>query len=56
MHLGKRIKELREEKKLLSRSRVLGRDQLAASLEIETPMFSPEYSGSVENGEPSVNR
>ena len=33
MLLGKRIKELREEQKLLQR-------QLAASLEIDTPMFS----------------
>lgn len=33
MFLGKRIKELREEKELLQR-------QLAASLEIDTPMYS----------------
>ncbi len=33
MFLGKRIKELREEKHLLQR-------QLAAELEIDTPMFS----------------
>ena len=33
MFLGKRIKELREEQKLLQR-------QLAAILEIDTPMFS----------------
>ena len=33
MLLGKRIKELREEQKLLQR-------QLAAILEIDTPMFS----------------
>lgn len=33
MHFGERIKELRESKELLQR-------QLAASLEIDTPMFS----------------
>ena len=44
MYLGKRIKELREEKKLLQR-------QLAASLEIDTPMFSK-----IERGERRAKR
>ena len=44
MNLGKRIKELREEKKLLQR-------QLAASLEIDTPMFSK-----IERGERRAKR
>ena len=44
MDLGKRIKELREEKKLLQR-------QLAASLEIDTPMFSK-----IERGERRAKR
>ena len=39
MYLGKRIKELREEKGLLQR-------QLAANLEIDTPMYSK-----IERGE-----
>ena len=44
MYLGKRIKELREEKKLLQR-------QLAASLEIDTPMYSK-----IERGERKAKR
>ena len=44
MYLGKRIKELREEKELLQR-------QLAASLEIDTPMFSK-----IERGERRAKR
>ena len=44
MFLGKRIKELREEKQLLQR-------QLAASLEIDTPMYSK-----IERGERSAKR
>ena len=44
MDLGKRIKELREEKELLQR-------QLAASLEIDTPMFSK-----IERGERRAKR
>ena len=44
MNLGKRIKELREEKKMLQR-------QLAASLEIDTPMFSK-----IERGERRAKR
>ena len=44
MHLGKRIKELREEKKMLQR-------QLAASLDIDTPMFSK-----IERGERRAKR
>jgi transcriptional regulator with XRE-family HTH domain len=44
MFLGKRIKELREERHLLQR-------QLAASLEIDTPMFSK-----IERGERKAKR
>lgn len=44
MYLGKRIKELREEKQMLQR-------QLAASLEIDTPMFSK-----IERGEGKAKR
>ncbi len=44
MFLGKRIKELREEKELLQR-------QLAASLEIDTPMYSK-----IERGERKAKR
>ena len=44
MYLGKRIKELREEKGLLQR-------QLAAELEIDTPMFSK-----IERGERKAKR
>lgn len=44
MFLGKRIKELREEKELLQR-------QLAASLEIDTPMYSK-----IERGERKPKR
>jgi len=44
MFLGKRIKELREEKQLLQR-------QLAASLEIDTPMYSK-----IERGERKAKR
>lgn len=44
MFLGKRIKELREEKGLLQR-------QLAASLEIDTPMYSK-----IERGERKAKR
>jgi transcriptional regulator with XRE-family HTH domain len=44
MLLGKRIKELRQEKGLLQR-------QLAASLEIDTPMFSK-----IERGERKAKR
>ncbi len=44
MYLGKRIKELREEKELLQR-------QLAASLEIDTPMYSK-----IERGERKAKR
>lgn len=44
MLLGKRIKELREEKEILQR-------QLAASLEIDTPMFSK-----IERGERRAKR
>ncbi len=44
MYLGKRIKELREEKKLLQR-------QLAAILEIDTPMYSK-----IERGERKAKR
>ena len=44
MFLGKRIKELREEKQLLQR-------QLAASLEIDTPMYSK-----IERGERRAKR
>ena len=44
MFLGKRIKELREEKQLLQR-------QLAAELEIDTPMFSK-----IERGERKAKR
>jgi transcriptional regulator with XRE-family HTH domain len=44
MYLGKRIKELREEKELLQR-------QLAASLEIDTPMYSK-----IERGERNAKR
>jgi len=44
MDLGKRIKELREERGLLQR-------QLAASLEIDTPMFSK-----IERGERRAKR
>jgi transcriptional regulator with XRE-family HTH domain len=42
--LGKKIKELREEKELLQR-------QLAASLEIDTPMYSK-----IERGERKAKR
>lgn len=44
MFLGKRIKELRKEKQLLQR-------QLAAELEIDTPMFSK-----IERGERRAKR
>jgi len=44
MFLGKRIKELREEKELLQR-------QLAAELEIDTPMYSK-----IERGERKAKR
>ena len=44
MFLGKRIKELREEKQFLQR-------QLAAELEIDTPMFSK-----IERGERKAKR
>lgn len=44
MHFGKKIKELRENKGLLQR-------QLAASLEIDTPMFSK-----IERGERKAKR
>ncbi len=44
MFLGKRIKELREEQALLQR-------QLAASLEIDTPMYSK-----IERGERNAKR
>lgn len=44
MYLGKRIKELREERELLQR-------QLAASLEMDTPMFSK-----IERGERRAKR
>lgn len=44
MHLGERIKELREGKGLLQR-------QLAATLEIDTPMFSK-----IERGERKAKR
>lgn len=44
MFLGKRIKELREERHLLQR-------QLAASLEIDTPMYSK-----IERGERKAKR
>ena len=44
MFLGKRIKELREEKGLLQR-------QLAAELEIDTPMYSK-----IERGERKAKR
>ncbi|MCK3686166.1 helix-turn-helix transcriptional regulator [Maribellus sp. YY47] len=44
MFLGKRIRELREEKALLQR-------QLAAELEIDTPMFSK-----IERGERKAKR
>lgn len=44
MLLGKRIKELREKKEILQR-------QLAASLEIDTPMFSK-----IERGERRAKR
>lgn len=44
MFLGKRIKELRDEKHLLQR-------QLAAELEIDTPMFSK-----IERGERRAKR
>lgn len=44
MYLGKRIKKLREEKTLLQR-------QLAAGLEIDTPMFSK-----IERGERRAKR
>lgn len=44
MFLGKRIKELREEKELLQR-------QLAAELEIDTPMYSK-----IERGERRAKR
>jgi len=44
MFLGKRIKELREEKSLLQR-------QLAAELEIDTPMYSK-----IERGERKAKR
>lgn len=44
MFLGKRIKELREERQLLQR-------QLAASLEIDTPMYSK-----IERGERKAKR
>jgi transcriptional regulator with XRE-family HTH domain len=44
MYLGKRIKELREQREVLQR-------QLAASLEIDTPMFSK-----IERGERRAKR
>lgn len=44
MYLGKRIKELREARELLQR-------QLAASLEMDTPMFSK-----IERGERRAKR
>lgn len=44
MYLGKRIRELREEKSLLQR-------QLAAELEIDTPMYSK-----IERGERRAKR
>ena len=44
MHFGEKIKELRENKGLLQR-------QLAASLEIDTPMFSK-----IERGERKAKR
>lgn len=44
MFLGKRIKELREERQLLQR-------QLAADLEIDTPMYSK-----IERGERNAKR
>lgn len=44
MYLGKRIKELREQKDMLQR-------QLAASLEIDTPMYSK-----IERGERKAKR
>lgn len=44
MYFGQRIKELREEKELLQR-------QLAAELEIDTPMFSK-----IERGERKAKR
>lgn len=44
MFLGKRIKELREEKELLQR-------QLAANLEIDTPMYSK-----IERGDRKAKR
>lgn len=44
MYLGKRIRELREEKALLQR-------QLAAELEIDTPMYSK-----IERGERKAKR
>lgn len=44
MHLGEKIKELRESKGLLQR-------QLAANLEIDTPMFSK-----IERGERRAKR
>jgi transcriptional regulator with XRE-family HTH domain len=44
MHFGERIKELRESKGLLQR-------QLAASLEMDTPMFSK-----IERGERKAKR
>ena len=44
MFLGKRIRELREEKELLQR-------QLAAELEIDTPMYSK-----IERGERKAKR
>lgn len=44
MYLGKRIRELREEKGLLQR-------QLAAELEIDTPMYSK-----LERGERRAKR
>ncbi|WP_410005390.1 helix-turn-helix domain-containing protein [Aequorivita nionensis] len=44
MHFGERIRELREEKQLLQR-------QLAASLEIDTPMYSK-----IERGDRKAKR
>ncbi len=44
MHFGERIRELREEKHLLQR-------QLAASLEIDTPMYSK-----IERGDRKAKR
>jgi transcriptional regulator with XRE-family HTH domain len=44
MYLGKRIKELREQKELLQR-------QLSAALEIDTPMYSK-----IERGERKAKR